>query len=279
MSEYDAWLNQPIETTAQLDPWPAQALSATLGRAAGPALADDGELPCLWQWLYFLETPGHERIDPDGHATRGDFLPPIQHPRRMFAGGRTTVHRPLRLGTKARLTRSVVAIQEKIPGPDGMWLVTVRYHFCQEGVDCVTEERDYVYLPARAATRREKAAAPAPEAAWQAQVVPDAVMLMRFSALTFNGHRIHYDKDYAVQEEGYPERVTHGPLTAMLLAEFARRESGRPVVDFSFRARSPLFCNGLIHLGGDPEGDRAELTACDALGTLAMSANVIFGFD
>ncbi len=277
MSEYDAWLNQPVETTARLDPWPARALGATLGRAAGPPPGDDGDLPCLWQWLYFLETPDHERIGPDGHAMRGDFLPPILHPRRMFAGGRTTVHRPLRLGAEASLTRGVVAIEEKRAGPDGMWLVTIRYAFRQDGIDCVTEERDYVYLAAPAAPWTAKPAASPPETAWSAQVTPDPVMLMRFSALTFNGHRIHYDKDYTVQEEGYPERVTHGPLTAMLLAEFARRESGRPVVDLSFRARSPLFCNGLIHLGGDPEGDGAELTAHDASGTLAMTVKVAFG--
>ncbi|WP_428149660.1 hypothetical protein [Brevundimonas sp.] len=277
MSEYDAWLNQPVETTARLDPWPARALSAVLGRAAGPSPGDDGDLPCLWQWLYFLETPDHEKIGPDGHPVRGDFLPPIPHPRRMFAGGRTTVHRPLRLGFEASLTRSVVAIEEKRPGPEGMWLVTIRYQFRQNGADCVTEERDYVYLAGVAAPWRDAGPVSPPEAIWRAEVTPDPVTLMRFSALTFNGHRIHYDKDYAVTEEGYPERVTHGPLTAILLAEFARRESGRTVADLSFRARSPLFVNGLIHLGGNPKGAGAELSAHDHQGTLAMSVKVSFG--
>ena len=224
--------------------------------AIGPALAvrallDDSEaefhagdpLPPAWQWFYFLPRAPQSRLSSDGHPQRGGFLPPVALPRRMFAGGRLTVHAPLRLGRPARREGEVLKVSEKRGGSGQLVFVTVIYRFLQDGMLCLEEEQDIVYREpgAPVAAPEPVDLPPPPPNAWSRMVTPDPRLLFRFSAVTFNAHRIHYDRPYATETEGYPGLVVHGPLTAVLLVDLLRRHSDRPVIRFSFRARAPLF--------------------------------------
>jgi 3-methylfumaryl-CoA hydratase len=232
------------------------------------------DLPLLWQWLYFLETPDAERLGRDGHALKGDFLPPIEQPRRMFVGGRSRLEHPLRLGEPAELVESILRCEPKEGRSGSMTLLSLSYRYHQGGRLCITEERDFMYLQDRNTPRQDEPpvqASPVPEAQLAKELPTDPVLLFRFSALTFNGHRIHYDREYAREVEGYPDRVVHGPLTALLLAEMAAEQAG-PLRAFSFRARAPLFSGDSIRLRGEPVGEKIELTAYRPDGQVAMTA-------
>jgi 3-methylfumaryl-CoA hydratase len=278
VTDLQQWLGRERVTEAVLDPWPVRALSAVLDL---PLDAPVSELPGLWHWLYFLETAATSRIGPDGHPLKGDFLPPVPHPRRMFAGGRTRYHQSLRIGAPTQLLETVTAIKEKPNARGGLYIVSVGYHYRQDGALCVEEERDFIYLPAVTAPAATAAASkqlqPVAGAQWSLDVATDPVLLMRFSALTFNSHRIHYDLDYARQQEGYPDLVVHGPLSAILLSELVRLREPRTVSSFSFRALSPLFAGQTLRLRGDPVGsDAASLTVFDPAGAPALTAQVTF---
>jgi 3-methylfumaryl-CoA hydratase len=196
----------------------------------------------------------------------------------MFAGGRYEFRRPLRIGERARSTGEVVGVSEKLGSSGPLIFVVVRYEVAGEQGISVVAEHDIVY---REAPREPPVYAPGteaiPDAAWSGTVTPNAVMLFRYSALTFNSHRIHYDHPYVTGVEGYPGLVVHGPLTAMLLADLARRNGPGPLVTFSFRALSPLFAGSPITLSGNLEGDRASLAAWSHDRRPAMSAEARFG--
>jgi 3-methylfumaryl-CoA hydratase len=272
MARGDDWIGRSRTRGSLLDPWPATALHASLG------LLGDGvtrELPLLWQWLYFLETPRRAEQGPDGHPRKGEFLPPIANPRRMFVGGRTEVHAPLQLGRAGELTERIVSCQEKQGSNGPMTLLTLGFDYRQDGRLCVSEERDFMYLPAREraqAEQRVDTESPVPSADWEWDVDTDPVLLFKFSALTFNGHRIHYDRDYARDKEAYPDIVVHGPLTALLLAELARSHTDRRLRQFSFRAVAPLYVGDRLRLRGQPAGESITLTAYRPDGTAAMTA-------
>jgi 3-methylfumaryl-CoA hydratase len=273
VSEFDAWIGRFRESRAVLDPWPVQALSATLGIEQ----PESDALPCLWHWLYFLETAPRQQIGVDGHPRQGDFTPPFNLPRRMFAGGRTTVIKPLRVGAEAGLTETILKVEQKRAGDNPLYLMTLGFDYAQEGDICIREERDIVYLGGKPAptTAADEVVLLEGAEPWALDMTPDPVMLMRFSALTFNSHRIHYDTDYVKQEEGYPERLVHGPLTAMLLAQLASAQTDRALAGFSFRAQNPLFVNAPVRLRGGPgEGRAAALTAYTPQGKPAMTATV-----
>jgi 3-methylfumaryl-CoA hydratase len=271
LPDYRDWLGRERRTDSAMDPWPARALRATIG---SDRQEEAGGLPLLWQWLYFLETPNAHRLGRDGHARKGDFLPPIEQPRRMFVGGRSRIDSPLELGEPAELRETILRCEPK-QGRDGpMNLLTVGYRYHQGGRLCISEERDLMYLPDRDGPVKDGAtvtSSPVPQASMAKDLPTDPVLLFRFSALTFNGHRIHYDSDYARDVEGYPERVVHGPLTALLLAEMAAERAG-PLRSFSFRARAPLFAGDRLRLRGETVGDRIELAAYRPDGQVAMTA-------
>ncbi len=263
--------------SSRLDPWPAAALWASLGiEGPAPSLS----LPLLWHWLYFLEAPSRDQQGGDGHPRPGGFLPVIEQPRRMFVGGRCRLHRHLQLGVEATMEESVLSCQEKQGSAGAMTLLTVAYHYQQRGALCIEEERDFMYLPARdaaAETACQEALAPVPEAHLALNLDTDPVLLFKFSALTFNGHRIHYDGDYARNVEGYPGPVVHGPLTALLLALLAT-DANPGISQFAFRARAPLYCGDRLRLRGDLHSDkhsgkdRISLTAYRPDGQVAMTA-------
>jgi 3-methylfumaryl-CoA hydratase len=279
IAELKAWTGRQEVREDVVTPVPVAALAATLDRD-DPAPAPGTPLPPLWHWLYFLPLHRQSELGPDGHAKRGGFLPPVPLPRRMWAGGRFDFRRPLRVGDAIRRTSTVadVGLKEGRTGP--LVFVLVRHEVATgEGVALV-EEHDIVYRdlpePGEAAPVPRPARA---DAAWRRDVHPDDVLLFRYSALTFNGHRIHYDRRYVTEVEGYPGLVVHGPLLATLLADLARRHADAPMTAFRFRAVRPLFDVADFAVCGapSPDGRRAALWAQGADGFLAMEAEAELG--
>lgn len=270
-ADMDDWIGRTRAFDSLLDPWPARALHASLGCEGEPP---DISLPLPWHWLYFLECPQRGALGSDGHPRKGGFFPPVANPRRMFVGGRCVVHRKLQLRTPATLEETILSCEEKQGSAGPMTLLTVGYRYRQRGSLCIEEERDFMYLPAPAEPGQavEPQLSPVPDAALSRDVETDPVLLFKFSALTFNGHRIHYDADYARDIEGYPATVVHGPLTALLLAGLAA-EARPDVSRFRFRAQAPLFCGDVLSLRGEPgEAGGVSLTAYRPDGRIAMKA-------
>jgi 3-methylfumaryl-CoA hydratase len=257
-----------------LDPWPVQALEATLGLPT--ARTDVPYLPPLWHWLYFLPTAPRSSIGPDGHMVNQEWVDSTLRRRRLFAAARTEFLRPLRIGAPAQMTERVLGRRDKQGRSGNFQVVTAEYQYFQNGALCVREERDIVYLqgpvPAQPAPQDEFAVKTAGTDSWALTLTPDPVMLMRFSALTFNSHLIHFDQLYTQREEGYPERVVHGPLVAVVLARLLALNHVDRFDRFEFRARSPLYVNHPIQFMGKPESDRVALRAIGVSGMLAMEA-------
>lgn len=233
-------------------------------------------IPPLWQWFYFLPHAPHASLDGDGHPHRGGFLPPIPYPRRMFAGSRMHFHHPLRLGEPATREGEIRNVVLKSGRSGSLAFVTVGYRFLQHGVLCIEEEQDIVYREPGPATPAPVVMPIAvPDAVdWVRTITPDARLLFRFSALTFNAHRIHYDRPYARDEEGYPGLVVHGPLTAMLLADLVRRHTPRAIRMFAFRGVAPLFDLAPFHLTGRLSGSSIALEALGPDLASALTAQV-----
>ncbi len=265
-------------TESNLDPWPVQALEATL--ELGDGAQQLTELPPLWHWLYFLPTAPRATIGPDGHMINQEWVDSTLRRRRLFAAARTEFIRPLRIGVKATMSERVLSRRDK-QGKSGPFLVvTAEYQYFQNGELCIREERDIVYVQgavsAQPAPKDGFALKAAVDDSWSLTLVPDPVMLMRFSALTFNTHLIHFDQLYTQRAEGYPERVVHGPLVAIVLARLLALNQMHRVRRFEFRARSPLYVNQPIRFVGKPDGDHVELRATGASGMLAMAATAWF---
>lgn len=270
MAEISDWIGRERRRVEVLAPSDLARLAAVLDRPEAPMA-----VPPAWHWACALETPRQSELDSDGHPKRGEFLPPIQAPRRMFAAAEMRFEAPLLAGVETEWVERIASIVEK-PGRSGpLTFVEVERRISQGGVPCVAESQTIVYRPAR--TTGEPAPSPvaAPDdAEWRTSVCPDAVLLMRFSAATFNAHRIHYDRAYAVEVEGYPGLVVHGPLIALSLLEAL--PPGRTVTRFAFRALSPLFEGAAFEACGKLTDNGAELWACSAEGWLAMTAEVEF---
>ena len=258
---------------------PVRNLAATLDRD-DPLPVAGTELPPLWHWLYFLPSARQSELGPDGHPKRGGFLPPVPLPRRMWAGGRFQWHAPLRVGDAVERTSRIVSVTHKAGRTGDLVFVLVRHEIANAQGLAITEEHDIVY---RAAAQPGDPVPP-PQAAprdapWTREIVPDDVLLFRYSALTFNGHRIHYDRKYVTEVEGYPGLVVHGPLIATLLVDLARRQ--RPDVrvrTFSFKAVRPTFDLHPFRVNGKPaaDGQGAQLWAQDHEGWLTMQAEATF---
>lgn len=271
------WVGSTESRRQRLDPWPVAALSALFDLPAPAAQAGD-PLPPMWHWLYFLPAARRSHTGEDGHPRRGGFLPPVPQRRRMFAGGTTVFHRPLVVGETARQQGTVKSVVGK-EGRSGFFvLVTVEYRIWGEQGPALTETQNLIYTDSPPSAPREPAGGPGPPThPWKLQLPTDPVLLFRFSALTNNSHRIHYDLAYATGVEGYPGLVVHGPLTAMLLADLGRRNGVTGPQRFSFRARSPFFCGDTLHLRGGPDagaGDRWIMGAYSQHGRLGVEAEL-----
>ena len=269
------WAGRTERRADRVTPVPLAALAATLDRDDPPP-TEGGAIPPLRHWLYFLPlAPTHE-LGPDGHPRRGGFLPPVPLPRRMWAGGRLEFRRALRVGDAIERTSTIVSVETKQGRSGTLVFVLVRHEIAAAGELAIVEEHDIVYRDAPRPGEAPPAKKTAPAAAdWKREVVPSDVLLFRYSALTFNGHRIHYDRRYVTTEEGYPGLVVHGPLIATLLADLARDHvAPAELATFSFRAISPLFDTAPFAVCGKREpGGTVRLWAQDADGHLAMEAS------
>lgn len=270
MAGYKDWIGKTqitndVATRAQLE-----GLAAMLDRDV--SVWREGEVPPLAHWLYFLSPAKESGIGSDGHPKRGGFLPPITLPRRMWAGSRIQFHRAIPIGLEITDRSEVSNIVKKQGKSGAMVFVTIRHEIACDGVLAIREERDVVYRDDPKAVPASMAPQPdmrKPE--WSRTVTPDPVLLFRFSALTFNAHRIHYDRDYAMKAEGYTGLVAQGPLTAMLLmdhylAKYPRADVSR----FEFRAEKPLFDGVPFELCGAG----SDLWARTPSGERAMSAKI-----
>lgn len=268
------WIGRWRESEDELTRPAMRRLAAMLDRE-DVALAAGAAVPPHWTAVLFDDAAPQSRLGPDGHPLKGDFLPPVPLPRRMLGGRRLTYHAAPRIGDLLRRRSEITAITPKTGKSGRLVFVTVRHSVTgPEGLVSV-EEQDIAYREAAAPGQKPaaEAAAPARAAAWTEGFAPDPVLLFRYSALAFNGHRIHYDADYARGEEGYPALVVNGGLTTLMLLEAAaRRADGRPLLRYAARTARPLFCGRAATLNGAG----AALWAADADGALALTIEVEF---
>jgi len=260
---------------------PANLLRLALGRLE-PELVTGDPLPPGWLVLYFLPRFGPDQLRPDGSPADTGVVPAMPLPRRMFAGEGLRFHRPIRIGDQLRRETELADISAKTGGTGALVFTTVVNRiFTADGL-ALEEERRTVFREEvtagghNQAPRREEAPADVP---WRQRVAPDPILLFRFSALTFNSHRIHYDRAWAMDVEGYPGLVVHGPLTSTCLIDFARDHNpGRTFVTYTTQARAPLFDTAPFELRGRPapDGRGAELWAVTPDGTIAMTAHAEF---
>jgi 3-methylfumaryl-CoA hydratase len=273
MDDFSAWIGRSETRHDVFGPTPVAALNATLDHSAidvVPGLL----LPPLWHWLYFLPLHRQSEIGADGHAKRGGFLPPVPLPRRMWAGSQFEFRAPLRVGDRAERRSTIADVTVKEGRSGKLVFVRVRHEIRVNGAaePALVEFHDIVYRDAKQPGDAEPPPLPAPQgAAWQREIVPDDVLLFRYSALTFNGHRIHYDRRYVTEVEGYPGLIVHGPLIATLLMDLLRRQlPDVQVASFRFKAVRPTFDLHPFRVNGTREGDSVRLWAQDHEGWLTM---------
>jgi len=269
------WAPEAARSTDQLLPERARALAAVL--ETPPELRDFTALPPLWHWVYFHQWPDHSALGADGHPANEHFLPPIPDRRRMFAGGRLLVDRPLQLGVPAERTSALLRTSVKQGRTGELAFVTVRSEYRQHGQLCLTEEQDHVYRSGDGSPRDfgdRPAHHPRSDAPWQQRFTGDPVRLFRFSALTANSHRIHYDLAYCQQVEHYPDLVVHGPLLVLLMTELARQHAPQPVTSVDYRFRRPVFAGDPVLIAGGPDGKFSVRTEPD---NAAATAELGFG--
>ena len=272
------WVGKTEDRQDVIAPWPAKALAATLDRNDSDPV-EGGALPQGWHWLYFLEARRASEVGPDGHPKRGGFLPPVALPRRMWAGGRIEFLQPLRFGDSVNRVSEIVKVEQKTGATGSLVFVTVRHTVKVGDVPSVIEEQDIVYREAAKVSDASPPGKAAPTTAgWSREVNPDPVLLFRYSALTFNSHRIHYDKDYATGEEHYLGLVVHGPLQTTLLLDLCRRHSEALVKRLEYRAMSPLFHDQPFTVNGqfDAGTNKAEVWTANAVGNYAMRGTAYF---
>jgi hydroxyacyl-ACP dehydratase HTD2-like protein with hotdog domain len=266
---YDEYVGRTEIREDRLDARLLRGMAATLG------LAMPATLPPLWHWMLFQDWVMPDQVGPDGHPRRGGFLPPVHElPRRMWAGGRVGFRAaPLREGDAVKRTSTILSVAEKSGGSGRLVFVTVRHVVEGPAGIALEEEHDIVYRGAEGAAVKPGEAAPAWPDALTRVVVPDPVMLFRYSALTGNGHRIHYDHPYVTGVEGYPGLVVHGPLQATLMAQLAQEAApGRRLASFAFRGTRPCFGDRKLTILARRNGDALALETRDEGGTTCMQA-------
>jgi 3-methylfumaryl-CoA hydratase len=274
------WIGKSETVADVVTAFPYAALSATLDRSIERPPAGT-VLPALWHWLYFLPLYRQSDVGPDGHAKRGGFLPPVPLPRRMWAGSQFAFHAPLRVGDALERTSTIHDVTEKSGRTGPLVFVKVRHEIHRNGESdiALTEFHDIVYREAAKPDDVAPPPRPAPEnATWEKKWIPDDVFLFRYSALTFNGHRIHYDRRYVTEVEKYPGLIVHGPLIATLLLDLLRHQLPEAeVARYEFRAVRPLFDIHAFHVCGEPGADAKtfHLWARDHEGWLTMDATAV----
>jgi 3-methylfumaryl-CoA hydratase len=276
--QFREWVGRKEQRTDIVTKWPVTALAATLDDAK--ISSEVGQpLPPGWHWMFFLEAKPPSELGSDGHPKRGGFLPPVPLPRRMWAGGRLDFQRSLVIGEIITRDSEIASVEPKTGRTGTLVFVTVRHTISGEKGVAIVEEQDIVYRDAAKAGDPLPAGKAAPQdPAWTRNVMPDSVMLFRYSALTFNGHRIHYDNDYATREEHYPGRVVHGPLQATLLLDLCRQNAERPLKKFEYRAQHPMFAGQAFTVNGnfDAAKSQADVWTANDAGVYAMRGTASF---
>ena len=278
--QLDTWVGRSEQVRDRVTARPVEILKATLDRDPH-GLREGDPIPAGWHWLYFHEVVRLDRTGHDGHPARGGFLPPVPLPRRMWAGNRMDFHVPLHVGEQVSRTSTIHRASFKRGASGDLCFVTVRHELHGEAGLATIEEHDIVFREAATSGAAPPPAMSPPQRTplWQREVVPGPVLLFRFSALTMNSHRIHYDRDFCVRDEGYPGLLVHGPLTMLLLMDlFDRHMPGASPTRVSVRARSPLFDTAPMDLAGTLTDDpgTASLWACGPGPALAMSAELSY---
>jgi 3-methylfumaryl-CoA hydratase len=262
---FSSWIGRSRSSTDRADEGTLRRLAVTLGDDA--ALRGDGQVPPLCHWLYHLPEDPRATLAADGHAAKGDFLPPIPQPRRMWAGGRIAFHAPIAVGATLDKRTSIAAITQKLGRSGAMTFVTLHHEIVADGALAVVEDQDLVFLPLAPPASPRDIATPTPS--MSRTLTADAAFLFRFSALTFNAHRIHYDRAFARDIEGYPDLVVHGPLQAMLMMNLALRDGVRPT-SFAFRGHAPLIVDRAFTIARNND----RLWVRDDAGTVTMTAEI-----
>jgi len=276
------WLGKTESLQDTVTAAPVRALSATLDRS-DPAPSKGTFLPELWHWLYFLPCALQSEIGSDGHPKRGGFLPPVPLPRRMWAGSRIQWLAPLSVGDEIERVSKIESVIHKAGRTGDLIFVLVKHEISNQHGLALIEEHDIVYRDAPAPDDKPVAPTPAPtDAKWTKTITPDDVLLFRYSALTFNGHRIHYDRKYVTEVEGYPGLIVHGPLIATLLVDLVRQSiPGCTLKSFEFRAIRPTFDINIFKVSAkpdlekDPSGKTISIWAEDHEGWLTMQASAV----
>ena len=275
---YEEWMGRTEQVPDYVDPRSFAAMDALLD-GTGDWPEPGTELPPLWHWMLFQPRAPQSNIDRDGHGKRGDFMPPVDLPRRLFASSEIQIFHALKVGDKVSAKTMVQDIYEKSGSTGRLIFVEVAYDVQASGTRMLREVRTYVYRDDadRATAQSQRNVAKAGD--WEEIFRPGTTHLFRFSALTFNAHRIHYDLPYAQKVEGYPHLIVHGQYIAMrMLNACLRANAGRRVSRFNFQARSPLFEGQDIRLSGR-KGDApnvADLWALNEQGRVCLSGSVVF---
>jgi 3-methylfumaryl-CoA hydratase len=296
------WIGRSETIQDVLHPKPLVLFSATLDRS-DPSPKPGDEIPPFWHGLYFLTATRQSELGADGHPPRGGFLPPVPLPRRMFAGAQVDFVRPLHVGQTVERRSTILGVSQKQGRSGEMVFLQLQHEISDSAGVCVVETQDIVYRdqptaetrtqikPTKQAVAADNAVSPAPtfsenevpakvasvtQAQWARTITPDPVLLFRYSALTFIGHRIHYDYPYTTEVESYPGLVVHGPLQATMLLDLLRCELPQCVPKrFVFRAVSPLFCTGAFRVcGATMGGGQYSLWIEDQHGRVTMQATV-----
>lgn len=277
MGTYDNWIGNTESVEGMIDPWRVHALANVLG-TEGSAPVPGDELPLAWHWAHLLATPRHSELGEDGHGRRGDFLPPVELPARMWAGGKIRMGKSLIIGSPGRRDSMVAQVRDTRGSTGPLTIVTVAHRYASDGGGFVDEEQVLVYRSHRSADEPlQTGVAPPQNAHWRHAWKADERMLFRYSALTFNAHRVHYDLDYCRRVEGLSGLLVHAPLLATTLAELGRAaetRAGRTIRTFAYRAHAPVFHSEEFWACGAPLPDGADLWIEDQAGSARMTARL-----
>ncbi len=272
--DLNTWVGRKRAETDVVAPSQAMAMAATLDLDPD-AFHAGAALPEFWHWIYFTPVVRRSRLGEDGHERRGDFLPPVELPRRMWAGGRLQFIKPVVIGTEIERNSEIISVTEKQGHTGRLVVVKLRHIISDTAGVCIEEEQDLVYceIPKSNKVARRQDILP-DDVQWSETVATDAIILFRYSALIFNAHRIHYDHNYTTQIEGYRGLVVHGPLTATLLIAAAKRNVQRQPASFHYRGVAPLFNEEPITLAGRSAVNETTVWAAGPAGTIAMQGVV-----
>lgn len=267
------WIGREETRSEVLTPVLAERFNATFDRT-GPTGEGD-EAPLLIHLCLCLPAAPTSELGPDGHAEKGGFLPPVPLPRRMWAGGAFAFHAPLRIGAHVTRRSVIRDVTEKTGRTGRLCFVTVEHEIASDGTPALTERHDIVYREAQGAGAPPSAPA-APAGEHSRRIPASPALLFRYSALTFNGHRIHYDAPYSTGTEGYPGLIVHGPMQATLLCQYAADLKGRTPARFEFRSRTPIFDTSVFTLNAAAEGEVVRLWTAAEGGPVAMEAEAVW---